>query len=282
MIFRWQKARICNRNTPSLLGFLRCSFFAHYTPTSIVAVHTIYWSITWFVCGVWGYRGHLQTRRKRPSHGHIRFSTSFHLSEVWFNFFRPFFWDRLWLPLLAVKPIFSFVSCSYFLRVGLAAHYYSWRFMQQFLGLVGFLVFFIIIFFLPETSHPNKRGVDNLDRSRLPKWRPVILNPLQPLWLLRSPNLFAVVRILFSFCHFNLSLYYYFFGISLWQALRFFSPVLVCDLILSFEYTAHVFFSITGTARIYHCEFAQLIIPLSLSWRQLYLRVCVITSRTRP
>ena len=75
--------------------------------------------------------------------------------------------------------------------------------MQQFLGLVGLVVFVIILFFLPETSHPNKRGVDNLDPDLRPKWRPVILNPLQPLWLLRSPNLLIVVRILFYFCHFK-------------------------------------------------------------------------------
>jgi predicted MFS family arabinose efflux permease len=128
----------------------------------------------------------------------VRHFTS--LSKVGLNagIFRQFFWDRLWLPLLAVKPILTLIyCCSYFLHVGLAAHYYSWRFMQQFLGLVGFLVFFIIIFFLPETFHPNKRGVDNIDPSLLPKWRPVLLNPLQPLWLLRSPNLLAVVRILF-------------------------------------------------------------------------------------
>ena len=133
-------------------------------------------------------------------------------SKARFNagFFRPFFWARHWLPLLAVKPILIFVFCfSYFLRVGLAAHYYSWRFMQQFLGLVGLLVFFITIFFLPETSHPNKRGVDNFNPSLLPKWRPVFLNPLQPLWLLTSPNLFIVVRILFSFCHFkNLKVFF--------------------------------------------------------------------------
>ena len=105
-------------------------------------------------------------------------------------------------PLAGGEAIFISVSCcSYFLRVGLAAHYYSWRFMQQFLGLVGFLVFFIVIFFLPETSHPNKRGVDNLDPGLLPKWRPVILNPLGPLWLLRSPNLLVVVRTSISFCH---------------------------------------------------------------------------------
>ena len=86
---------------------------------------------------------------------------------------------------------------SYCLRVGFAAHYFSWRFMQHFLGLFGVLVFFIMIFYLPETYHPNKRGVDNLDPSLLPKWRPVILNPLRPLWLLRSPNLLFVVSVFF-------------------------------------------------------------------------------------
>ena len=76
--FRRQKARIRYPNTPSLLGFLRCGFFSLYTPTLVVAVHTIDWSIAWCVCGGWGYRRHLQTRRKRPSHGHIHFSTLFY------------------------------------------------------------------------------------------------------------------------------------------------------------------------------------------------------------
>ena len=86
IIFRWQKARIRNRNAPSLLGFIRCSIFAQCTPTLVVAIHTIDWSITWLVCGGWGYRRHLQTRRKRPSHGHIHFSMSFYfIVEVRFN-----------------------------------------------------------------------------------------------------------------------------------------------------------------------------------------------------
>jgi predicted MFS family arabinose efflux permease len=107
--------------------------------------------------------------------------------------------------LLVVGTYFCFiflVYCSDFLRVGFAAHYYSWRFMQQFLGLSGLLVFVLIIIYLPETYHPKKRGVDNIDPNLLPKWRPVILNPLKPLGLLRSPNLLIVVRIFF-FCHFK-------------------------------------------------------------------------------
>ena len=98
---------------------------------------------------------------------------------------------------------FLFLHYSYFLCAGLATHYYSWRFMQQFLGLVGFFIFFIVIFFFPETYHPGERGVDKLDTSLLPKWRPVILNPFQPLRLLRSPNLLAVVRLFLFFLSFQ-------------------------------------------------------------------------------
>ena len=101
---------------------------------------------------------------------------------------------------------FFFCYCSYFLStcIGFATHYYSWRIMQLLIGLIGFLVFSLILFFLPETYHPNKRGVDNFDPSLLSKWRPVILNPFQPLWLLRSPNLLIVVRMPFSFFFFLL------------------------------------------------------------------------------
>jgi MFS family permease len=153
-------------------------------------------------------------------------------------------------------PFFS--CCSYFLLVGFATHYYSWRIMQLILGLVGLLVFFLILFFLPETYHPNQRGVDNMDPSVLSKWRPVILNPLRPLWILRSPNLLLVVRILLYFCHFKV-----FIGTRLWLALLFCFLILVCDHGFIARYTAHVSFSITGTTCIYNCEFAQLNVALS-------------------
>ena len=135
---------------------------------------------------------------------------------------RPFFWVRLWLPLLAVRPIFPSFWFRYsdLLPVGFAAHYYSWRFMQQLIGLVAFFVFFIIIFWLPETYHPGKRGVDKLDSSLLPKWRPVFLNPLRPLWLLRSPNLLAVVCIIIIIPFLSLQELKFFIGIRLWLALR--------------------------------------------------------------
>ena len=56
----------------------------------------------------------------------------------------------------------------------------SWHFMQLFLGLLGFLAFFVIIFYLKESSTltVTLRGVENLNPSLLPKWRPVIINPL--------------------------------------------------------------------------------------------------------
>ncbi|KAF9481300.1 MFS general substrate transporter [Pholiota conissans] len=75
---------------------------------------------------------------------------------------------------------------------GFAAHYFSWRLLQLWLGFVGLIVLVIVIFFFPETFHPGERGIDKADRDSLPKWRPVLLNPLKPLWMLRSPNLLAV------------------------------------------------------------------------------------------
>ncbi|KAJ3513850.1 hypothetical protein NLJ89_g2716 [Agrocybe chaxingu] len=64
--------------------------------------------------------------------------------------------------------------------------------MQLSLGFVGIAVFFCILFFFPETYHPGERGIDKVDPTSLPSWRPVLINPLRPLWLLRSPNLLAV------------------------------------------------------------------------------------------
>ncbi|KAF9009717.1 major facilitator superfamily domain-containing protein [Cyathus striatus] len=77
---------------------------------------------------------------------------------------------------------------------GTAAHYASWRIMQFSLGVCGVATFISTILFLPETSHPGTRGIDKLIASgkRIPQWRPVILNPFSPLWLLKSPNLFLV------------------------------------------------------------------------------------------
>ncbi|KAF9043987.1 major facilitator superfamily domain-containing protein [Panaeolus papilionaceus] len=75
---------------------------------------------------------------------------------------------------------------------GFTAHYYSWRVMQFALGVVAIFALALILVTLPETSHPGERGIDKLDPSSLPTWRPVLINPLRPLWLLRSPNLLAI------------------------------------------------------------------------------------------
>lgn len=85
----------------------------------------------------------------------------------------------------------------------------SWRVMQYVLGGCGTLAFLAVWFFLPETSHPGARGIDQLHESiasddiggkgmgGLRRRGVVWINPLASLWLLRSPNLFAVVRLIF-------------------------------------------------------------------------------------
>ncbi|KAJ3511711.1 hypothetical protein NLJ89_g3941 [Agrocybe chaxingu] len=75
---------------------------------------------------------------------------------------------------------------------GLATHYFSWRFMQLCLGFMGLGIFFCILLFFPETYHPGERGVEKADPASLPSWRPILINPLRPLWLLKRPNLLAV------------------------------------------------------------------------------------------
>lgn len=61
---------------------------------------------------------------------------------------------------------------------------------------MSLVVFVLVLLALPETSHPGTRGIDKrrqegyVERNKLP----VFINPLQPLDLLRSPNVFWVVR----------------------------------------------------------------------------------------
>ena len=116
------------------------------------------------------------------------------------------------LPLYVEVRLHSIINSLLFLRLtprsslpkGLAAHYASWRDMQFALLVCGLLAFLAIFFFLPETSHPLTRGIDkarmmeesSLDREGSQgrkKWKWVWVNPLASLWLLRSPNLLAVV-----------------------------------------------------------------------------------------
>ncbi|GJJ15287.1 hypothetical protein Clacol_009563 [Clathrus columnatus] len=43
---------------------------------------------------------------------------------------------------------------------GFLATYASWRIMQVVLGVLGFITFMIVLFYLPETIHPGERGID--------------------------------------------------------------------------------------------------------------------------
>ncbi|KAF9043991.1 major facilitator superfamily domain-containing protein [Panaeolus papilionaceus] len=74
---------------------------------------------------------------------------------------------------------------------GTVTYYYSWRIMQGSLGILGFVVWVMMLKFFPETSQPGARGVDEiLDKGEKPGF--IFINPLRPLWLLRSPSLFAI------------------------------------------------------------------------------------------
>jgi MFS family permease len=77
---------------------------------------------------------------------------------------------------------------------GAMSRYYSWRIMQLALGIGASIVYTIVIFSLPETSHPGSRGVDKDPRQTTGTGRKfVILNPFRCLQLLQSPNIFNIV-----------------------------------------------------------------------------------------
>ncbi|KAG1749470.1 major facilitator superfamily domain-containing protein [Suillus lakei] len=74
---------------------------------------------------------------------------------------------------------------------GAAAQYWSWRNLHYSLAAWGLLEMLLIYLSFPETSHPGTLGIDKLKRRR---WIHITwVNPLGSLWLLRSPNLFAVM-----------------------------------------------------------------------------------------
>ncbi|KAG1778315.1 major facilitator superfamily domain-containing protein [Suillus placidus] len=74
---------------------------------------------------------------------------------------------------------------------GAATQYWSWRNLHYAIGAWGLLEMLFLYLSLPETSHPGTLGIDKLKRRRCIHitW----VNPLSSLWLLRSPNLFAVM-----------------------------------------------------------------------------------------
>ncbi|KAG2346691.1 MFS general substrate transporter [Suillus weaverae] len=74
---------------------------------------------------------------------------------------------------------------------GAAAQYWSWRNLHYSLAAWGLLELLLVYLSFPETSHPGTLGIDKLKRRR---WIHITwVNPLSSLWLLRSPNLFAVM-----------------------------------------------------------------------------------------
>ena len=72
--------------------------------------------------------------------------------------------------------------------------------MHYALFLAGLLGIILMYFFFPETSHPGTRGQvkrhmeqQHYQHTAQAKWSFVWINPLKSLWLLRSPNMFAMV-----------------------------------------------------------------------------------------
>lgn len=59
--------------------------------------------------------------------------------------------------------------------------------MQLILGVIGGVIFVLIFLLFPETGHP----VSTPEQGRC---KFLTVNPLKPLWLMRSPNLLAIVR----------------------------------------------------------------------------------------
>ena len=79
---------------------------------------------------------------------------------------------------------------------GYITHYYSWRVVHGILCLAGLIGFTAFYFLFPETSQPGARGIEKvnaangIDSSTSFKF----INPLESLWLLRSPSLLLTVR----------------------------------------------------------------------------------------
>ncbi|KAG2128833.1 major facilitator superfamily domain-containing protein [Suillus cothurnatus] len=74
---------------------------------------------------------------------------------------------------------------------GAATQYWSWRNLHYCLAAWGLVEMVLVYLSFPETSHPGTLGIDKVTRRR---WIHITwVNPLSSLWLLRSPNLFAVM-----------------------------------------------------------------------------------------
>ncbi|KAG5735451.1 hypothetical protein E4T56_gene12846 [Termitomyces sp. T112] len=72
---------------------------------------------------------------------------------------------------------------------GFFTQYSTWRVLQLVLGITGCGIFALISMFFPETSHPGSRGIDKIPDGQS---KIVFVNPMRPIALFRSPNLFLV------------------------------------------------------------------------------------------
>ncbi|KAL4075244.1 major facilitator superfamily domain-containing protein [Scleroderma yunnanense] len=92
----------------------------------------------------------------------------------------------------------SFFGASLFglaiapLTGGIAAEYWTWRGFQMALGVWGLVQMSLMHLLLPETTHPNTRGIEQCKEKGSIK-RLVSVNPFGSLELLKSPNLLMVM-----------------------------------------------------------------------------------------
>ena len=68
--------------------------------------------------------------------------------------------------------------------------------MHGILCLVGLISFTTFYFLFPETSQPGARGIEKMNAANGidSSTSFIFINPLEPLWLLRSPSMLLTVR----------------------------------------------------------------------------------------
>ncbi|KAJ8588633.1 MFS general substrate transporter [Rhizopogon salebrosus TDB-379] len=76
---------------------------------------------------------------------------------------------------------------------GSAAQYWSWRYLHYSFGAWGLLGILLIYLSFPETTHPGTMGIDKVARRK--RFNVAWVNPMSSLWLLRSPNFFAMMLV---------------------------------------------------------------------------------------
>lgn len=147
----------------------------------------------------WRY---LPARRTRPRNGHLlrcegsiqcfsQQSVDLICSDIAFG---ATLFTAYWRYVVSISVCLNNLI-SFFIR-GTVSYYFSWRVMQGSIGIVGLIAFIAMFFFFPETSQPGARGIDKLKAEEGDRYRKrfIFVNPLRPMLLLRSPNLFLIVR----------------------------------------------------------------------------------------